>query len=495
MAVSAEQITAKSNPFSDTVDSSNYFEDEQRAEISQKIAHLLEFGSDILFIRSELESGKTTLIKHLIEEKQPHWRCCYTNAEQANSVNSFLAILARSFQIRETQPEAILNKLADYLTEAHDKGKLTVLFVDDADKLDPSLFKLITSIAAIYISGQPVLRIALIGREIPAILKQLVAQGNSREHITVTEVPAFNEEQTGIYIQHRLAAMDFDQQSQFTPSVVEKIFKQSRGQPSHINALAHSKITQPESTAHSEALQLTKKNSAANNHFVLKLIALALAISVVVSLFFFRSDKSLTPNPPEPIAQKEKTLAIPAPQVEPKEEPVPAKIIPEPPQQTNEAAKEIKTEETSTSPIVTTEAPARPEAKPEPIQDSVTTPSEASANTKENGTAVNKASIVAPKNDTKNEEWIKTRPATHFTLQLIALGSAEAAQKYIKDNNIEQQAAFFKTSKNNKIYYAVVFGDFASRQAAQNSIRQLPASLSKIKPWIRSYASIQRSQQ
>jgi DamX protein len=476
MAVSAEYIQTDTNPFDDQVDGHNYFEDESRAEIAQKIAHLLEFGSDLLFIHGDTESGKSTLIKHLITEKRNQWLCCYTNAEESNSVNSFLTVLAKHFGIIESSPESVLDKLAQQLTDAHQKGQFAVLFVDDADKLDPSLFNLIVSISTIAISGSPVLRIGLIGREVPIKLKELIATSSNNSQMTITEIPPFNEEQTGVYIHHRLAAAGSNQQGTFTPAVINRIYKQSRGQPSHINALAYSRITQTENTKHVEAMKPATGDSSSNNHFVLKIIALALAVAVVVSLFFLRSEEQ-PPKPNDNVAQRQTTLELPKPETPPQQPIIPPKMIPEPPKA------EVQTAAPDTQ---QTTAITQPVNTPEPAQQTQDKADEAI----EVQTPVTAA---ASDSEWRTEVWIAARAQGHLTLQLIALGSPQAAQNFITKNQLKDQAAYFKTSKNNKIYYSVIYGDYDSRAAAQQAAKLLPTSIGKIKPWIRSFASIQKA--
>lgn len=468
MAVTAQRFPTISNPFSDEVTSRNYFEDESRSAITQKIAHLLEFGTDILFVHGELESGKTTLIKQLISEKQRDWQCIYTSAEEANSVNSFLKVIAKHLNIGEQQPESVLNQLADTLTLSHEKGVFSILFVDDADRLDPALLKLITSIAGIAIGGQPVLRIALIGREVPTTIKQLINE-NSGE-LTITEVPAFSEEQTGVYIHHRLAAAGSSDQGLFTPAVISRIHRQSRGQPSHINALAHSTIAQPATAGKNKHSTRRRSDTNAGNQFALKMIAFALAISVIISLFFFRAEQ----QPEDTLVQTtntETTLEIPQPEATNEPTPEPAKLIPEP---------AIPTPVIAEAPVITKNA--APELIPQKAEIQV----EAEVTTQP---AKNTTKETSSK--WKTEAWIQSRPSGNLTLQLIALGSPAAVQKFITDNRIGNQAAYFKTIKNGKTFYAVIYGDFSTRRAANDASVILANSL-KLKPWARSFSSIQK---
>lgn len=486
MAVSAEHIQQEDNPFRDQVDRTNYFEDEDRADLEQKIAYFLEFGSDILFIHCELESGKSVLVQRTIEDKAQEWVSCYVSAEKGNDIGSLLGVLADSFNIDKGEPEAILSDLADRLTEIHSKGKLAVLFIDNADKLNPPIFKLIASITGIKISGQPVLRVALIGRSIPKELYTQIETTTNSEEITRVEVPVFTEEQTHTYIHHRLASTGSQQQALFNPATTQKIHKQAKGQPSHINALAHARLSQGMNQQTKTETNFNKKPASTdNNHFVLKLIAFALAVSVVISLFFFSSETD------ELKTSKETQLALP--DLAPAEDAIiPPKEIPEP-------ARPLQQKQTSTV-DKTTDIAASIESTP-PIADTKTTPRttevEPTKAAKETQKEAPQAALqeLTPSRLELSHQWIKQQTPKNHTMQLIAVGSIEAAIKYLKNNGIEKDSAFFKTQRGGKTYFAVIHGSYSSKSAANAATKTLPPGLQKTKVWIRSFSGIQKTLQ
>ena len=49
----------------------------------------------------------------------------------------------------------------------------------------------------------------------------------------------------------------------------------------------------------------------------------------------------------------------------------------------------------------------------------------------------------------------------------------------------------FKTIYRNKDWYVLVYGIYSSRIEAQAALKEMPAELNNIKPWIRSIASVQ----
>ncbi len=88
------------------------------------------------------------------------------------------------------------------------------------------------------------------------------------------------------------------------------------------------------------------------------------------------------------------------------------------------------------------------------------------------------------------EAWLLQQPPGHFTLQLMSSGKEASIVSFIKKRRLESDTAYFRTLRNGKDWYAVVYSVYPSRDAAVAAASQLPDSLSDIKPWIRGMDSI-----
>ena len=110
--------------------------------------------------------------------------------------------------------------------------------------------------------------------------------------------------------------------------------------------------------------------------------------------------------------------------------------------------------------------------------------------TKEN----NESTIVKTKQKTTltnglyGQNWIKQQNKNHFTLQLLGTHQEKTLPAYLKKYSLKNDAAIFKTKRNNKNWFTLIYGQYPTKAAAQLAATQFPKGVSK--PWVRSFASI-----
>ena len=86
------------------------------------------------------------------------------------------------------------------------------------------------------------------------------------------------------------------------------------------------------------------------------------------------------------------------------------------------------------------------------------------------------------------QNWIKQQNKNHFTLQLLATHNKNTLPAYLNKFALKNDAATFRSTRNNKDWFTLVYGQYPTRTEAQNAAKQLPNGVAK--PWIRSFASI-----
>jgi len=87
-----------------------------------------------------------------------------------------------------------------------------------------------------------------------------------------------------------------------------------------------------------------------------------------------------------------------------------------------------------------------------------------------------------------DQNWIKQQNKNDFTLQLLGTHQKNTLQSYLKKFNLKNDAAVFKTQRDGKDWFTLIYGAYPSKSAAQAATKQLPKGITK--PWIRSFASI-----
>ncbi len=87
--------------------------------------------------------------------------------------------------------------------------------------------------------------------------------------------------------------------------------------------------------------------------------------------------------------------------------------------------------------------------------------------------------------------WLTSRPAGHFTLQLIALDPVDA-RRFVNEHGLGDEAVLLpRRGPGGRSMLAVIYGDFASRDAARRRAGELRRRIPGLAPWLRRFADIQ----
>ena len=102
------------------------------------------------------------------------------------------------------------------------------------------------------------------------------------------------------------------------------------------------------------------------------------------------------------------------------------------------------------------------------------------------------APAAAPANseDIRSNVWIASQDPRRLTLQLIGSSDKNAVLRYMREHGITRDAAYYSTMRDGQIWYVVIYGNFADRDAAQAALLALPPSLGAASPWIRQFGDI-----
>lgn len=92
----------------------------------------------------------------------------------------------------------------------------------------------------------------------------------------------------------------------------------------------------------------------------------------------------------------------------------------------------------------------------------------------------------------KGADWVMEQEADTYTLQLSSLPDRETALKFIHNNKLESQAAFFRVIVKGAPRYTVVLGVYDNYDSAKKSVASLPESLQKNHPWVRNFGQLQK---
>jgi general secretion pathway protein A len=190
-------------------------------------------------LTGEVGAGKTTLCRALLEQLDSH----YSTALILNPVlnaNELMKAIAMEFGLNvkgfdRLETVAAIN---DFLVKQTERGKDTVLIVDEAQNLTDDLLEQIRLLSNIETDDRKLLQIILLGQ--PELRERLnnPRLRQLRQRITVRyHLKPLTQLETGRYIQHRLELAGANGAPYFTQPALWRVFRYSGGVPRLINAI------------------------------------------------------------------------------------------------------------------------------------------------------------------------------------------------------------------------------------------------------------------
>ncbi|MFZ5448948.1 MAG: ExeA family protein [Thermodesulfobacteriota bacterium] len=201
----------------------------------------LEYGikerMGFVVLTGEVGTGKTTLIKSLLREKESSQRVgvLYQTSVEAEDL---LDLLLKEFEIRGhfgSSRAARLGAFNQFLLNAYSRGERVVLLVDEAQNLGPKALEELRLLSNLQTEKEPLLQVILVGQ--PGLrdrlkhpsLRQLAQRVAIHYHLR-----PLDEDETKEYIRFRLARAGGS--GIFTASALDKLYDYTQGVPRRINA-------------------------------------------------------------------------------------------------------------------------------------------------------------------------------------------------------------------------------------------------------------------
>ncbi|MGB1581090.1 MAG: ExeA family protein, partial [Nevskiales bacterium] len=230
----------KDTPFSITPDPRYVYMSPHHREA---LGHLL-YGTGeeggFVQITGEVGTGKTTLIRTLLEQDMPAVDVALILNPRLN-VDEFLAAICDELRIAKPAAPASLKQLVDvlnaHLLQTHSQGKRTVLIVDEAQHLNRDVLEQVRLLTNLETHRHKLLRIMLVGqpelRELLARedLRQLAQRITARYHLD-----SLSSQQTREYVVHRLQVAG-GRSNIFSTAALKDVYRITRGTPRLINVV------------------------------------------------------------------------------------------------------------------------------------------------------------------------------------------------------------------------------------------------------------------
>lgn len=214
----------------------------------EALAHLL-FGlrdGGFVLLTGEVGTGKTTVCRCFLGQVPPGCNVAYifnpmlTVVELLRAVcDEFHVSYAQHLKGNEAaSAKDYIDQLNDFLLRTHAQGQNNVLIIDEAQNLAPPVLEQLRLLTNLETNEHKLLQIILIGqpelRDILARpeLEQLAQRITARFHLG-----ALTEEETSLYIGHRLAVAGMVSAMPFGRRALRRVHRITRGVPRRINVL------------------------------------------------------------------------------------------------------------------------------------------------------------------------------------------------------------------------------------------------------------------
>ncbi|HIO15094.1 MAG TPA: AAA family ATPase [Chromatiales bacterium] len=465
MADSAFSTTPsdQADPFAADCPTDGLYLNQNHQQRLNLLLHLVQATDLLLIVEGPNGAGKTTLLNKLTTEVGDSWDFVRVQAGPDVTPIKLLSLLTQGFGATPISAGVhnMQAAIRQRLQTLNDHDKLPVLAIDDVETLpEDTLETLLKLHEPVRVDGLHSRLIRLIFFATPALHQRNAF--SSHEHLEPDSIHRMEpirlqQNEVAEYLKLRLLAAGINELP-FTEAEIQELFWRSEGLPGQINELARASINgdRAPSSQHRTWVGLPL------------MLGIGAVAAILASLWILQGDldsdvvSSVGLNPPPPvmvIATDPAAVTAVAPMPS---EPPRAAIKPEP----------------ETEP----EAQPMPEVRPSPVTLLGT------------DTAQKVMKYAAPANSNefiKSPNWIMQRPAQHLTLQLLAMSQPASLFSYVQSHRLGPPLASFEKRTGTKPLHVLIWGDFASREAATRALATLPAKIRASKPWIRSFESIQ----
>ena len=288
----------REQPFGMTPDPAYLYAGKSHSDAHASLALGIEDNRGFLALIAQPGMGKTTLMYRLMEELRDTTRTVLVSQTQCNSHELIEYILQElCVDTKGMSLVAMHGKLNEILFEELLAGKRFVLVVDEAQNLDDSVLETVRMLSNFETHNAKLLQIILAGQPPLAVKLAQPRLSQLRQRIAVLcHLEPFNQEETALYIWHRMKIAGCADEQIFDMSSIRLIARHSKGIPRVINNLCYTSLL----LAH--AREERKVTAETVQQAIGRLDMESLAFEPLPVLDFGPEEAVLTPDAPAPPA-------------------------------------------------------------------------------------------------------------------------------------------------------------------------------------------------
>jgi general secretion pathway protein A len=190
-----------------------------------------------ILLTGEVGSGKTTLIRDLLNKKYEKVVLAKVFNTRVSS-DQLLAMINDDFglPVQGKDKVALMRELNDFLVQQFAAGRQPILIIDEAQNLDADLLEEVRMLSNLESSQSKLLQIILVGQ--PELRETLSSPAlmQLRQRISIScHLVALSREEVAHYIEHRMEVAGNASALAFTGETLDLVHRHSRGIPRLIN--------------------------------------------------------------------------------------------------------------------------------------------------------------------------------------------------------------------------------------------------------------------
>ena len=475
------------DPFAARVPGFKFFP-AQRKPVLGQLHHLARYSQLLLVVTGPEGSGKTLVRQALVasSNKQSVQSVVISPQETLDS-NILLQQIAQALGSQRADFDSIMAQIIQLALT----GQEVYLLIDDAELLTGAAVETLLRLAQGCPEGRP--HVFLFGEQALVARLEALVEGEERFHVIALQ--PYEEDETQEYLALRLegagAGLDC-----FTKEQIARIHEMSSGWPGAINQAARDELI--------EAMQQSKgqrKKAGWGLPLPMKHLLALVAVIFVVAIALLMRDSDDRPITPA-------TTSLPLSDTQPSavgaaddggasgagaaQSPPGQPVIREP----IAAASSADVEEASILDAEDSAPVSGPSGNGTQATDEIAVPVAAEPPAAEASPVIAKPRNVERKIDATPDaassvmSWYARQPAANYLIQVLGTRTQSNAEALIKQHG--EGYRYFVKQHEGKPLYVVTLGSFASRSAALEAIKTLPASLRAGKPWVRTFATVQQ---
>jgi type II secretory pathway predicted ATPase ExeA len=235
-----EYYNLKEQPFTNTVDTKFYYNSAQHSEALLRLKYAINTMKGLAVLVGGIGTGKTTLARRMLDElSDREFESALLVIIHSNITPEWLLKKILTQLGVEDIPEEkteLLGRLVNCLMEIHEKGKKTVVLIDEAQMLQTKdLMEEFRGLLNIETDGNKLITFILFG--MPELDDSLSLDEPLKQRIAMRyKLQSFEESTTEEYIKFRLKIAGSNSEL-FTKDAMEAVHSYSHGIPRLINTI------------------------------------------------------------------------------------------------------------------------------------------------------------------------------------------------------------------------------------------------------------------